>query len=316
MSSDDELSGSNGGERLGHRGREEEAEQSLDDDDDDTYDMCSLSSSTDDLQDRHELDDEVYELLQHPSRMPSRQIGARGGPTIKPSNFDHSNDGLSSDTPERHHVSTCDRERGLGDHPAAVPHGACDLDLPEHYHCDKYLGLCHGTTDQFAWHMEPCGHVVTEHRGLGTIMFEGERFPQKSVPQPGGDCGHDTWAIAVVRAELSPNQLAYLAVLGKLDNSLRAELSQSQRACLTGIGDLDHSPDRRRGYSSRQVRNPQMSHGKYPGQRLFEDYAECRDPYRGHSWDEAFEDESCGACSGRAQGDRGAIGGGYTSSDW
>ena len=293
ISCDDELSRSNSGERLEHRGRGEETEQSLDDDDD-AYDMCSLSSGSDDLEDRHELDDEVYEFIQCPPRKPNRQIGTRGGPATRPSNFDPLNDGLDSDTRKRHSVSAYDRERGLVDHPAAVAQGGCDLELPEHHHCEKYLGLCHGTTDQFAWHLEPCGHVVTEHRGLGTIMFNGKCFPGKSVPQPGGECGHDTWAIAVVRAELSPNQLAYLDALGKLDHSLRAELSLSQRACLTGIGKLDHSFDRRRGQSSRQVRNPQMSHDKYSGQLLLEDYRECKD-----LGDGTFEDKSCGACSGR-----------------
>lgn len=252
--------------------------------------MCSLSSSTDDTEDRDEMEDEVYDLLQSPPYKHVPQIGARGGPTIGPSNFDHLHEDSDSDHRERHRVSIRDGKRGLGDHPTSLAREGCDLNLPEHHHSDVYLGFCHGTTDQFSWHMEPCGHVVTEHRGLGTIMFGGERFPQEGVPLPKGDCGHDTWDIAVVRAELGPNQLAYLGAIGKLDHSLRAELSLSQRACLAAIGKLYQSSDRRHGCPSRQACIPQTDRGKNSGQWLLEERGECRNPYTGRSRDDAVED--------------------------
>ena len=97
---------------------------------------------------------------------------------------------------EPHRGSTNHRRHGLAEHSASTAHKGYDLDLPDHHHSGSYHGLFHGVTDNVAWHMEPCGHIVTEDRELDMVMFEGDRFPQPKILQTRSGCGHDTWPVA------------------------------------------------------------------------------------------------------------------------
>ena len=148
-----------------------------------------------------------YDIRRNPHSKPTRRHRPRGGHTMGPSKPDYLSDDLDFDPSRPHCGLTRHKRWGFAEHPASAAHGKSGLNLPDHQHSDSYFGLCHGITDGLAWHMEPCGHIVS---GPRTLMFDGECFPQERVAQPGGDCGHDTWAIAVLHAEMRPSQCGYM----------------------------------------------------------------------------------------------------------
>lgn len=195
-SMDSELCEGDKGRGPEHGRHEGEPEQTLED----AYDLCDLDSDGEDLQYPYELEWKVYDLRRDPRRNPSRRTGGRGQLTKDCGQLGKLIGNMISGPREPHRESTNHRRLGSAERSASAAHRGCDLDLPGHHHSESFLGLCHGVTDEVPWHMEPCGHIVTEDRELDMVMFDGERFPQQRILPTRSDCGHDTWPVAIHRA--------------------------------------------------------------------------------------------------------------------